>query len=292
MQKKMLIFGFGYSATFIAKKLLNSDFLIVGTTRHHPNQEQFSASSIQYIDFDKISVEEHLSTTTHVLISTPPSSSEGDPVLASFSDALKKSAPHIQWVGYLSSTGVYGDHQGNWVDETAASMKLGTQGKLRLHAEQAWTCFARDHHLPLHIFRLAGIYGPQRNALEQLKAGKNQTIYKPEHYFSRIHVEDIANVIHASILKPNPFSIYNVADNEPAPSYKIDEFAAQLLNRIPPPRVPFEQANLSPMAQEFYSHHRRVSNLKIKQELGVTLNYPSYRNGLMNEYLHLTKQST
>ena len=284
MQKKMLVFGLGYSAHFIAKNLSESGFHIVGTTRHNQNKKNQSDSFIQYIDFDTPNVKKHLASTTHILISTPPSSSIGDPVLASFSDLLKESASHIQWLGYLSSTGVYGDHQGQWVDETAASIALGPQGQLRLHAEQAWTRFATECHLPLHIFRLAGIYGPQRNALEQLKNGKTQTIYKPDHYFSRIHVEDIANVIHASIQQPHPLSIYNVADDEPAPSYKIDEFAAKLLNILPPPRVPFEQAQLSPMAQEFYSHHRRVSNLKIKQELGVTLDYPSYREGLKNLY--------
>ena len=143
---------------------------------------------------------------------------------------------------------------------------------------------AQNYQLPLHIFRIAGIYGPQRNALTRIAQGKTQTIYKENHNFSRIHVEDIAAVLIASIKNPNPISIYNIADDEPAPAHEVDEYAAHLLHAPMPEKVPFELATLSPMAKEFYTHHRRVSNAKIKQELLVKLTYPTYREGLQQLY--------
>jgi nucleoside-diphosphate-sugar epimerase len=208
----------------------------------------------------------------------------GDPVLANFVDLIKKYARQFQWLGYLSSTGVYGDHQGGWVDESSPSLSLGHQAKLRLHTEKAWCFLAENHQLPLHIFRIAGIYGPQRNALTRIAQGKIHTVYKENHFFSRIHVDDIAAVLIASIKNPNPMSIYNVADDEPAPSHEVDAYASYLLKMPAPEKIPYARATLSPMAKEFYTHHRRVSNAKIKQELFIQLKHPTYREGLKNLY--------
>ena len=283
MHPKMLIFGFGYTANFLAKKLAALDFHVVGTSR---NQDLLGQQNKSYelINFTRIEIEKSLSTATHILVSTPPSTDFGDPVLAHFVDLIKKYAGQSQWLGYLSSTGVYGDHQGGWVDESSASSSLGQQAKVRLNAEKAWCSLAKNHQLPFHIFRIAGIYGPQRNALTRIAQGKIQTVYKENHFFSRIHVADIAAVLIASIKNPNPISIYNVADDEPALSYEVDAYASYLLNIPAPEKIPFELATLSPMTKEFYTHHRRVSNAKIKQELFVKLMYPTYQEGLQNLY--------
>lgn len=284
MRPKMLIFGFGYTAAFLAKKLADMDFHITGTSRTPDSFSQDIEKGYDLINFTKIDVEKCLRSATHILISAPPTAQFGDPVLSNFVDLIKKYASQSQWLGYLSSTGVYGDHQGKWVDESSASISLGPQAELRLNAEQAWLTLAQNHQLPLHIFRISGIYGPQRNALTRIAQGKTQTIYKENHYFSRIHVQDIVEVLVASIKMPNPISIYNVSDDEPAPAHEVDEYAARLLNVAALERLPFEFATLSPMAKEFYTHHRRVSNIKIKQELLVTLKYPTYREGLQTLY--------
>ena len=284
MHPKMLIFGFGYTAHFLAKRLAALDFHVVGTSRNQDFLGQHNEKGYELIKFTKSDIEKSLSTATHILVSTPPSTDFGDPVLAHFVDLIKKYAGQSQWLGYLSSTGVYGDHQGGWVDESSASLSLGQQAKVRLNAEKAWGSLAKNHQLPLHIFRIAGIYGPQRNALTRIAQGKIQTVYKENHFFSRIHVADIAAVLIASIKNPNPISIYNVADDEPAPSYEVDAYASYLLNIPAPEKIPFELATLSPMTKEFYTHHRRVSNVKIKQELFVKLMYPTYREGLQHLY--------
>lgn len=284
MRPKMLIFGFGYTAAFLAKKLAGMDFHITGTSRTQEPVPQDIKKGYELINFTNTDVEKCLRSATHILVSTPPSAQLGDPVIGNFVELIKNYAPQYQWLGYLSSTGVYGDHQGKWVDESSASISLGPQAQLRLKAEKAWLTLAQNHQLPLHIFRIAGIYGPQRNALTRIAQGKTQTIYKENHYFSRIHVQDIAEVLVASIKMPNPISIYNVSDDEPAPAHEVDEYAARLLNVAALERLPFEFATLSPMAKEFYTHHRRVCNSKIKQELLVTLRYPTYREGLQNLY--------
>lgn len=284
MPPKLLIFGFGYTASFVASQLIQFNFRITGTSRNKACLKHGKDKRIELIDFSRQEIERNLQDTTHLLISTPPCGELGDPVLANFIDLIKKYAPQMQWVGYLSSTGVYGDHQGAWVDESSATINLGKQAQLRLAAEKAWSLLAQQCQLPLHIFRIAGIYGPQRNALTRVAQGKAQAIYKENHYFSRIHVEDIAAVLQASIQNPNPFSIYNLADDEPTPSHEVDDFACQLLNLPPLKKIPFEEAMLSPMAREFYTHHKRVSNRKIKEELLVQLTYPTYRQGLQHLY--------
>lgn len=284
MRQKMLIFGFGYTANFLATKLAALDFHVVGTSRNQELLEQCTKKSYELINFTKIDIEKTLRSASHILVSTPPSADFGDPVLAHFIDLIKKYARTSQWLGYLSSTGVYGDHQGGWVDESSESLSLGQQARVRFNAEKAWVSLAQNYQLPLHVFRIAGIYGPQRNALTRIAQGKIQTIYKENHFFSRIHVADIAATLLASIKNPNPISIYNIADDEPAPSYEVDTYAAHLLNMPAPERIPFELATLSPMTKEFYTHHRRVNNAKIKQELLVKLMYPTYREGLQNLY--------
>lgn len=283
MQPHLLIFGFGYTAHFLAQKARKKNIQITATTRHNDALGYNRDLDCELIPFSEQRIEQALATVTHILISTPPTPELGDPVLVNFGDLLKKHLKTIQWIGYLSSTGVYGDHQGRWVDESSKPIALGVQGQLRLAAENEWSAFAKAHQLPLTIFRLAGIYGPQRNVLARLMAGKNDTVIKDGQFFSRIHVKDIALVTLAAMQNPKiGTTIYNVADDEPAPSHVVDDYAASLLQRPPLTRIAYEMATLSPMAQEFYSHNKRVSNAKLKKELKIQLTYPTYKEGLFH----------
>jgi nucleoside-diphosphate-sugar epimerase len=186
----------------------------------------------------------------------------------------------LRWIGYLSTTGVYGDRAGGWVDEEAPLIPTGERGRRRVAAEARWLDLVRRHGSLVHIFRLAGIYGPGRNALDTVRAGRAQRIVKPGQIFSRIHVADIAQVLRASMAKPEPGAIYNVCDDDPAPPADVVAFACDLLGVPCPPPVPFDEAKLSQMALSFYADSKRVSNRRIKEELGVRLLYPSYRDGL------------
>ncbi len=213
---------------------------------------------------------------THLLISTAPKA-DGDPVLAELHDQIAARAKQFAWVGYLSTTAVYGDHQGGWVDETTPPAPTAERGRWRVRAEEQWAAIPG---LPLHIFRLAGIYGPGRGPFSKLRRGGLRRIIKPGQVFSRIHVDDIARVLAASMAKPNPGAIYNVCDDEPVPPQDVIGYAAELQGLPLPPAVPYEEADMTPMARSFYNENKRVRNDRIKTELGVTLRYPNYRVGL------------
>lgn len=281
MHPHLLIFGFGYTAHFLAKKAHEINMSVTATTRNHDALGHDRNTHCEVIHFSDKSVEQALTTASHILISTPPTHDADDPVLLHFGRLLKKHIQNIKWIGYLSSTSVYGDHQGHWVDEESPPINLGQQGKSRLSAEKEWISFAKAHHVPFTIFRLAGIYGPKRNALARLMAGKGDTIVKEGHCFSRIHVDDIVLAIMAAIQNPTvSIGIYNIADDEPTPSHVVDQYAAALLQRPPLQEMAYEMASLSPMGQEFYSHHKRVSNSKLKEALHLQLTYPTYKEGL------------
>lgn len=277
MKSLFFIFGFGYTAQFLAPQLSQLDFDIIGTQRI--SQTKKFNNGITVIDFLDPQLESYLSNSTHILLSIPPNE-QGDIVLSQYHSLIKKYASNIQWIGYLSSTGVYGNYEGKWVDESSDCRPLGTSSLLRLKAEQQWISVAQEYNLPLHIFRLAGIYGPKRNAIERILAGKKETIYKEGQVFSRVHVEDIVGIIIASLNASNRLSIYNVADDEPASPHLVDAYASHLLNRLPLPLIPFEEAHLSTMEKEFYANNRRVSNLTVKKELNYTFQYPSFKEGL------------
>ena len=281
MRHHLLIFGFGYTARFLAQKAREINIQVTATTRDNDALGYNREFDCELIYFSEKSIEQALATASHILISTPPKHDLGDPVLVIFGNLLKKYIKNIQWIGYLSSTGVYGDHQGHWVDESSKPIAPGGQGQLRLAAENQWCSFAEAYQRPLTIFRLAGLYGPQRNVLARLMAGKNDTIVKEGQFFSRIHVDDIILAILAAMQNPKVgITIYNVADDEPAPSHVVDEYAASLLQRPTLKRIAYEMASLSPMAQEFYSHNKRVSNAKLRRELNIQLTYPTYKEGL------------
>ncbi len=186
----------------------------------------------------------------------------------------------LAWIGYLSTVGVYGDQQGNWVDETTRTLPNSARTEARVEAEQAWLAFGAEIGVPVHVFRLAGIYGPGRSVFDKLRDGTARRVKKDGQVFSRIHVEDIAGVLEASIARPRAGAIYNVADDEPAAPGDVVAYAAELIGVSPPPEVPFEEADLTPMARSFYEGSRRIANTRIKSELGVELRYPTFREGL------------
>ncbi len=219
-----------------------------------------------------------LDGATHLLGSVPPDG-EGDAVLDHHAADIA-GLRGLAWAGYLSTTGVYGNRDGGWVDETSELRPTGPRQRRRAEAEARWLALWREHGVPVHVFRLAGIYGPGRSALEAVRAGTARRVHKPGQVFSRIHVDDIVAVLRASMARPHPGAVYNVCDDEPAPPEDVIAYAAELLGVAPPPLVPFEEAELSPMARSFYADNKRVRNERIKAELGVRLRYPDYRAGL------------
>ncbi len=273
----LFCFGLGYTARALARSLQGKDWTIAGTSRDATG----AAAEFPTILFDGQGgiAGEALDRVTHILVSVPPDRS-GDPVLRCCSGEFIARARQFAWLGYLSTTGVYGDHGGGWVDEDTAPAPLSERARARVAAEDGWLALHCDWAVPVHVFRLAGIYGPGRNQIEAVLNGTAKRIVKPNQVFSRIHVEDIAGVLEASIARPVPGRIYNVADDEPAPPEDVVAFAAELLGRPPPPKLAFEEADLSPMARSFYGESKRVSNRRIKQELGYRLRFPTYREGL------------
>ena len=276
MTKRLLSLGHGYSAQALARQLLPQGWTVIGTTRDPAKAERFRAEGVVPLLWDRMAVEEALGRVSHVLISAGPDS-DGDPSLRLCGPAMAERAAQLDWVGYLSTTGVYGDHGGGWVDEDTPLTPGTRRGAMRLAAEDAWRAIP---DLPLHIFRLAGIYGPGRGPFAKVRAGTARRIVKPGQVFSRIHVEDIAQVIEASIREPDPGAVYNLCDDDPAPPQDVILHAAELLGVTPPPEEPFDSAEMGAMARSFYAESKRVSNRRIKEELGVRLYYPDYRAGL------------
>jgi nucleoside-diphosphate-sugar epimerase len=279
---RLFCFGLGYSAEALAKRLKAKGWSIAGTARSPAKVEQLRALGYEATPFagepGNDALAPLLAETTHLLLSIPPGP-EGDAVLRHYR-TLIVDLPTLDWIGYLSTVGIYGDQSGALVDETALPRPNNDRTRARAVAESGWLALGEAIARPVHVFRLAGIYGPGRSALDKIAAGTARRIVKPGQVFNRIHVEDIATVLEASIARPRAGAIYNVADDEPAPPEDVITYAAELLGVEPPPEVPFAEAELSPMARSFYSNLRRVCNARIKSELGVRLAYPNYRDGL------------
>ena len=270
--KTLLSLGHGYTAAALARVLIPQGWRIIGTTRDPAHLDAIGATGVEPLLWpaDLALVLTHV---THILASAAPGAA-GDPFLQAAGGQLAKAQP--EWVGYLSTTGVYGDHQGAWVDENTALTPSSTRGEQRVLAENQWL----QTGLPVHIFRLAGIYGPGRGPFEKVRDGSARRLIKPGQVFSRIHVDDIAATLAASIARPAPGTAYNVCDNDPAPPQDVLSHAAALLGLPDPPEMDFATADLPPMVRSFYAESKRVSNRRIRQELGVTLRYPDYRSGL------------
>ena len=275
----LLSIGHGYSAAALARRLIPMGWRVLGTTRAAATAERLRGAGVEPLLWPLQDPEAALAAADHLLTSVAPDA-DGDPALAALGPLIAARAPGLRWAGYLSTVGVYGDRGGDWVDEDAPLATATARGRARIAAEAGWRALADAHGLPLHIFRLAGIYGPGRGPFRKIRAGTARRIVKPGQVFSRIHVEDIAETLLASIARPDPGAIYNVCDDEPAPPQDVIAHAAALLNLPPPPEVAYADADLSPMARSFYAESKRVSNRRLREELGVALRYPDYRAGL------------
>lgn len=276
MTKTCLIFGLGYSAKAWAKHLVAQGWQVAGTTRSVENFSAIQDIGATPLVWGDDQIIDWINASTHLLISVGPTA-DGDPTLAAYHTPISQCAAQFDWVGYLSTTGVYGDRNGGWVDETSQLLGVTKRGLARVKAEEEWGSIA---NLPLHIFRLAGIYGPNRGPFSKVLSGSARRIVKANQVFNRIHVDDIAQTLMASVNAPNPGSAYNVCDDDAAPPQDVIDFAAHLLGRPSPPSEDFETADMTPMAKSFYAESKRVRNDKIKDELGVVLKYPDYKTGL------------
>ncbi len=278
----LFVFGLGYTALQFIQLHGHRFTTVGGTVRSAEKVKVIKDKGIQACrfngkDFDP-AILQHLESVEALLISVPPAEGR-DSVLEQFSEAIA-AAPRLRWVGYLSTVGVYGDAGGAWVDETTPPNPATARARQRIAAERRWLELGASVPFAVQIFRLAGIYGPGRNALVKVADGTAKRIIKPGQVFNRIHTEDIAQVLMASIERPSRNAIYNVADDEPGPPQDVIAYAAELLGREPPPEIPFEEADQTPMARAFYEDNKRVRNTRIKSELGVRLRYPTYRDGL------------
>ncbi len=266
---KLFIFGFGYTATHLVKKLASTSWQYSGTGRNN------------HILFDGHApiknISEHLNGVTHVLISIPPDRDQKDFVYHHHLNDLKN-LPTLKWLGYLSATSVYGDSNGNWVDELSPTNPTEVRGKRRLLAEKLWI----DSGLPTHIFRLGGIYGPERNQIEAIKNDSALKIIKENHYFSRIHVDDICSSLIKSMEQPSPTGIYNIVDDCPTPASDVLDFLCDKLGKSRLKGIPFEKAEISPALKSFYADNKRVSNGLTKEKLNWQPTFPSFKEGYMD----------
>lgn len=275
--RTLLTLGHGYVASALARALAPEGWKIFGFTRSPEKQALIAATGGTPVLWNTAAVRQHVSSASHILVSAQPDTLKGDPVLAALcSDAAATLAGGPAWIGYLSTTSVYGDSQGQWIDEDTPPCPGTSRGVMRLACEQLWR---ETGHPGLHIFRVAGIYGPGRNPFAKLRTGTARRIIKPGQVFSRIHVDDMVSALKASMARRGG-ATYNLCDNEPAPPEDVIAFAARLLGVPVPPAIPWNEADLSPMARSFYSESKRVDNRRLREELGVKLRYPDYRAGL------------
>jgi hypothetical protein len=281
----LLFIGLGYSAQVFAGHVATAGWKVAGTSTSEDGAARIAALGYDAIVFNGSAPSAPLSTAlesaTHLLISAPPDS-DGDPLLRHHAGDLM-GARTLKWIGYFSTIGVYGDHGGTWIDETTPATPTSIRSRWRLDAENAWLDLGRNKGIRTEVFRLPGIYGPGRGPLESVRNGSARAIVKPGQVFNRIHVEDIANVLAAAIARPTGHAIFNVTDDEPAPSHEVLAYAAAQLGLPAPPLVDFGSADLTPMARSFYAECKRVSNQRIKTALGVTLLFPTYRDGMKRD---------
>ena len=278
MTHTLLSFGHGYSARELTKHLLPQGWRVIGTTRTSEKADELAASGVEPLIWPDSDMNAAIEAADHILISAGPDG-DGDPTLNLLRDQITRKSSKLRWAGYLSTTGVYGNFDGAWVDEMTPLNPTTKRGQLRKAAEEDWSSVAG---LPLHIFRLAGIYGPGRGPFAKVRNGTARRVIKEGQVFSRIHVEDIAQILWASIQRPNPGAAYNMCDDDPAPPQDVIAHAANLLSMPVPPAMAFEDAEFTPMARSFYAENKKVRNDRIKTELGVKLIHPTYREGLQS----------
>lgn len=275
----VLCVGCGYTATGFADQLRPDGWEIHGTTRSPEKADALVAKKINPIIWNDEKGFAVPGSLNAILISTPPGAG-GCPALPIIQAALSAATDKPNWIGYLSSNGVYGNHDGEWVDETTQPMPSSVRGQRRLHAENSWLDFGAQSDIPIVVFRLPGIYGPGRSALDSVRQGRAKRIFKDGQVFSRAHVADIVSALVASLANPDAGQLFNIADDEPAPPQDVITYACTLLGVSPPPLVPIEDAALSEMGKSFYQDNKRVRNDQLKRKLNISLAYPTYRDGL------------
>ncbi|MFC7396434.1 SDR family oxidoreductase [Chelatococcus sp. GCM10030263] len=288
---RLFVFGIGYSASAFITRYGERFRAIAGTVRAPGKAAELQAQGIDAQVFDgsgtapdenRSAIATALAEADAVLVSVPPGA-DGCPAYTAFGASLAE-APRLRWIGYLSTVGVYGDHDGDWVDENTPPSTRNARSLLRLAAEKGWSRLASETGKRLDILRLPGIYGPGRNALVEVAAGRARRIARPGQVFNRIHVEDIAATLAVLTARaehsPAGGGVYNVCDDEPAPQSDVIAYAARLLGLPPPPEVSLEEAGLSPMGLSFWTENKRICNARLKADLGLELAYPSYREGL------------
>ncbi|MEL6060429.1 MULTISPECIES: SDR family oxidoreductase [unclassified Methylobacterium] len=278
----LFVFGLGFTGRRFAERARDRFDTVCATVTEPASAERLAAETGFAMrafgpKADDPRIAADLAETDVLLVSAPPGE-HGDPVLARYADAI--AASRIGWIGYLSTIGVYGDQQGAWIDEATPASPRSVRSKIRLDAEDAWLALGAATGKAVQIFRLSGIYGPGRNPIVKLREGRSQRIVKAGQVFNRIHVDDIATTLLASIDRPRAGAIYNVTDDEPTAPQTVTEHAVALTGLPLPPAIDFETADLSPMARSFYGENKRVRNRLIREELGVDLAYPTYREGL------------
>ncbi|MEQ1715367.1 MAG: SDR family oxidoreductase [Hyphomicrobium sp.] len=278
----LFCFGLGYSAGVIAKRLAAREWSVTGTSTTEQGCAAIQAHGWGAAQFDghaaAPAIPAALAPATHILLSIPPGA-DGDPVFHHHGQDIA-TGRSIAWIGYFSTVGVYGDANGGWVDENTEARPASERGNRRLLAEEQWRKLGREAGMCTNIFRLPGIYGPGRSAIDDVRAGTARRIIKPGQVFNRIHVEDIASAVIAAIGRPLSDRVYNVTDDEPGPPQDVVAYAADLLGLPCPPALDFATAELSPMTRSFYGESKRVANARMKADLGVQLAYPTYREGL------------
>jgi nucleoside-diphosphate-sugar epimerase len=277
---KLFIFGVGYSGLEIARETLARGWPVAGTTRSSEKAEKLRAQGIEPHLFDGGLLSNELAAalreTTHLVVSIAPG--EADPVLRVAREIILSGMPKLRWIGYLSTVGVYGDHGGAWVDEETECRPVSKRSIERLKAERQWQALGEEASVPVAVLRLAGIYGPGRNAFANLASGTARRIVKPEQVFNRIHVADIAaSTLH--LAEESIGGVFNVSDDEPCPPQDVVSYAAKLMGAEPPPEIPFDEAEMTPMARSFYGENKRVSNARLKAQ-GLVLKFPNYRAAL------------
>ena len=274
-QKQVLLLGAGYTAKALIPALLARGYAVTATSRSPQTLEGLGVQAIMFNTKPTPELRKALAQA-HIIISSIPPKEGCDPIIQSLAGDFRQHAPNIEWAGYLSATSVFGDRDGQWVFENEL-LKPGTQrGKDRVSAELDWM----ESGAPVHIFRLAGIYGPGRNPFDKIRNGTARAVIKPGHIVNRIHVNDIVSVILAAIDRPDPVQVFNIADDTPAPPQDVLDFAADLIGEKRPPHLPLETADISPMARSFYKDNKRVSNARAKAFFEWTPQYPDYISGL------------
>ena len=275
---RVLIYGYGYVARFLSEKIIANGNTVLATTRD-PNKINVQIDKLTLIHPDKVNsiLVDYGDEITHLIVSVPPNES-GDIFLKQYKDSLLNMSS-LKWIGYLSATNVYGDHNGEYVSEFSSLKGTTSKGINRIKAEGQWTEHSKENNLPLHIFRIAGIYGPERNIYKRIKLNKFNHIIKNNQYFSRIYISDLVNILFASMNKPNPINIYNIADDTPSSICDVVDFICQKTSCTIPEKISFEDLDKKQQQDSFYLENKRINNRLLKEDLGIILKYPSYREG-------------